>query len=135
MQPINNDSITTGNWTTGNMSKVEAHKQLPPSFPFRHLLNSNSTYPAPIPRTNASGSLACSTVNSYIDCLQAGNPLAIAALIEGAIIVGSLIVGITCMVRRSACCSERHVHLPILLEGDLEQEIELETNESDPEID
>ena len=95
----------------------------------------NSTYSTPIPRTTPHRSLACSTVNSYIDCLQEGNPLAIAALVEGIIIVGSLIVGATCMVRRSACCSERHIHRPILLQGELEQEIELETNDEDPEID
>jgi len=81
----------------------------------------NSTYPSPIPRTNAPRHLACSTVNSYIDCLQEGNPLALAALVEGLIIVSSLIIGITCMVRRSACCSERHIHRPILSEMDLEQ--------------
>ncbi len=103
----------------------------------------NSTSSPVISKINTPRAIptACSTINGYIDCLQEGNPLAIAALTQGAIIVGLLIY----IARKSTCCSERHSYCPIIQErfmervgSEIELEIELEASieleESEPEI-
>lgn len=103
MQPINNDSITMGNWTTGNISTVEAHK-----YTNRPLFNSTSTYYSPMRTTtpypvSASPSSECysllSFVNKYMDCTQL-------AALELGVIGGFIIVFL-------ACCCAKFVGNPI----------------------